>query len=199
VLLNANNKNVIVVGGGDTAMDCVRTAVRQGAKTVKCLYRRDKNNMPGSQREVENAIEEGVDFNWLTLPTNYQGNDKLEEVKIVKMELGSPDESGRRKPEIKENSEEVLKADLVIEALGFEPEDLPVMFNEPALNVTQWGTLKVDYKNLMTSLDGVFAAGDIVRGASLVVWGIKDGRDAAGHIHNYLNKNMQASKRAVNE
>ena len=198
-LLNANNKNVIVVGGGDTAMDCVRTADRQGAKTVKCLYRRDKNNMPGSQREVENAIEEGVDFNWLTLPTNYQGNDKLKEVKIVKMELGSPDESGRRKPEIKENSEEVLKADLVIEALGFEPEDLPVMFNEPALNVTQWGTLKVDYKNLMTSLDGVFAAGDIVRGASLVVWGIKDGRDAAGHIHNYLNKNMQASKRAVNE
>ena len=198
-LHNANNKNVIVVGGGDTAMDCVRTAVRQGAKDVKCLYRRDKNNMPGSQREVENAIEEGVDFNWLTLPTNYQGNDKLEEVKIVKMELGSPDESGRRKPEIKENSEEILKADLVIEALGFEPEDLPVMFNEPALNVTQWGTLKVDYKNLMTSLDGVFAAGDIVRGASLVVWGIKDGRDAAGHIHNYLNKNMQASKRAVNE
>ena len=166
-LLNANNKNVIVVGGGDTAMDCVRTAIRQGAKTVKCLYRRDKNNMPGSQREVENAIEEGVDFNWLTLPTQYQGKDKLEEVKIVKMELGSPDESGRRKPEIKENSEEVLKADLVIEALGFEPENLPVMFNEPALNVTQWGTLKVDYKNLMTSLDGVFAAGDIVRGASL--------------------------------
>ena len=198
-LLNANNKNVIVVGGGDTAMDCVRTAVRQGAKTVKCLYRRDKNNMPGSQREVENAIEEGVDFNWLTLPTEYQGNDKLEEVKIVKMELGSPDESGRRKPEIKENSEVVLKADLVIEALGFEPEDLPVMFNEPALNVTQWGTLKVNYKNLMTSLDGVFAAGDIVRGASLVVWGIKDGRDAAGHIHNYLNENTQESKRVVNE
>ncbi len=198
-LLNANNKNVIVVGGGDTAMDCVRTAVRQGAKTVKCLYRRDKNNMPGSQREVENAIEEGVDFNWLTLPTNYQGNDKLEEVKIVKMELGSPDESGRRKPEIKENSEEVLKADLVIEALGFEPEDLPAMFNEPALTITQWGTLKVDYKNLMTSLDGVFAAGDIVRGASLVVWGIKDGRDAAGHIHNYLIKNTQESKRVVNE
>ena len=83
--------------------------------------------------------------------------------------------------------------------LGFEPEDLPVMFNEPALNVTQWGTLKVDYKNLMTSLDGVFAAGDIVRGASLVVWGIKDGRDAAGHIHNYLNKNTQESKRVVNE
>ena len=198
-LLNANNKNVIVVGGGDTAMDCVRTAVRQGAKTVKCLYRRDKNNMPGSQREVENAIEEGVDFNWLTLPTLYQGNDKLEEVKIVKMELGSPDESGRRKPEIKENSEEILKSDLVIEALGFEPENLPVMFNESSLNVTKWGTLKVDYKNLMTSLDGVFAAGDIVRGASLVVWGIKDGRDVAFHIHQFLNKNIEKNKRVVNE
>ncbi len=198
-LLNAKNKNIIVVGGGDTAMDCVRTAVRQGAKSVKCLYRRDKNNMPGSQREVENAIEEGVDFNWLTLPTKYQGKDKLEKVRIVKMELGSPDESGRRKPKIKENSEEVLDADLVIEALGFEPEDLPVMFNEPALNITQWGTIKVDYKNLMTSIDGVFAAGDIVRGASLVVWGIKDGRDAAGHIHNYLIKSMQEGRRAINE
>ena len=180
-------------------MDCVRTAIRQGAKSVKCLYRRDKNNMPGSQREVENAIEEGVDFKWLTLPTLYQGNDKLEEVKIVKMELGSPDESGRRKPEIKENSEEILKSDLVIEALGFEPENLPVMFNESSLNVTKWGTLKVDYKNLMTSLDGVFAAGDIVRGASLVVWGIKDGRDVAVHIHQFLNKNIENNKRAVNE
>jgi len=198
-LLNANNKKVIVVGGGDTAMDCVRTAVRQGAKTVKCLYRRDKNNMPGSQREVENAIEEGVEFNWLTLPTYYQGKDNLDEVRIVKMELGSADESGRRKPEIKKGIEEKLKADLVIEALGFEPEDLPVMFGEPSLNVTQWGTLKVNYKNLMTSLDGVFAAGDIVRGASLVVWGIKDGRDVAGNIHNYLNKKTQENKRVVNE
>ena len=198
-LLNAHNKNVVVVGGGDTAMDCVRTAVRQGAKDVKCLYRRDKNNMPGSQREVENAIEEGVDFNWLTLPTQYQGNGKLDQVKIAKMELGSPDESGRRKPEIKKDSEEILKADLVIEALGFEPEDLPIMFDEPSLNVTQWGTIKVDYKNLMTSLDGVFAAGDIVRGASLVVWGIKDGRDVANHIHNYLENNNQANKRVVNE
>ena len=197
-LLNASNKNVIVVGGGDTAMDCVRTAIRQGAKDVKCLYRRDKNNMPGSQREVENAIEEGVDFNWLTLPIQYQGNNNLDQVKIAKMELGSPDETGRRKPEIKKDSEEILNADLVIEALGFEPEELPIMFDEPALNVTRWGTLKVNYKNLMTSLDGVFAAGDIVRGASLVVWGIKDGRDVANHIHNYLENN-QENKRAVNE
>ncbi|MDB4860916.1 NAD(P)-dependent oxidoreductase [Alphaproteobacteria bacterium] len=198
-LLNAHNKNVVVVGGGDTAMDCVRTAIRQGAKDVKCLYRRDKNNMPGSQREVENAIEEGVDFNWLTLPIHYQGNGKLDQVKIAKMELGSPDESGRRKPEIKKNSEEIFKVDLVIEALGFEPEDLPIMFSEPSLNVTQWGTIKVDYKNLMTSLDGVFAAGDIVRGASLVVWGIKDGRDVANHIHNYLENNNQENKRVVND
>ena len=198
-LHNANNKNVIVVGGGDTAMDCVRTAVRQGAKDVKCLYRRDKNNMPGSQREVENAIEEGVDFNWLTLPIKYQGKDNLDKVKIAKMELGSSDESGRRKPEIKKDSEAILKADLVIEALGFEPEDLPTMFNEPSLNVTQWGTIKVDYKNLMTSLEGVFAAGDIVRGASLVVWGIKDGRDVAKHIHNYLSDNIQEDSRVVNE
>ena len=198
-LLNAHNKNVIVVGGGDTAMDCVRTAIRQGAKDVKCLYRRDKNNMPGSQREVENAIEEKVDFNWLTLPTQYKGEDNLDEVKIVKMELGSPDESGRRKPEIKKDSEEILKADLVIEALGFEPEELPKMFNEPNLNITQWGTIKVNYKNLMTSLDGVFAAGDIVRGASLVVWGIKDGRDVANHIHIYLENNIQENNRVVNE
>jgi glutamate synthase (NADPH/NADH) small chain len=90
-LLNAHNKNVVVVGGGDTAMDCVRTAIRQGAKDVKCLYRRDKNNMPGPQREVENAIEEGVDFNWLTLPIQYEGNGKLDQVKLAKLELGSPD------------------------------------------------------------------------------------------------------------
>ena len=115
------------------------------------------------------------------------------------MELGSPDESGRRKPEIKKDSEEILKADLVIEALGFEPEELPKMFNERNLNITQWGTIKVNYKNLMTSLDGVFAAGDIVRGASLVVWGIKDGRDVANHIHNYLENNIQENNRVVNE
>jgi len=198
-LHNAFNKNVIVVGGGDTAMDCVRTAVRQDAKSVKCLYRRDKNNMPGSQREVENAIEEGVDFQWLTLPTHYQGKDSLDEVKIVKMDLGSPDESGRRKPEIKKDSEEIIKADLIIEALGFEPEDLPVLFDEPSLDLTQWGTIKVNYKNLMTSIDGVFAAGDIVRGSSLVVWGIKDGRDVASHIHNYLDNNIRETNRAVNE
>ncbi len=192
--LNASGKNVIVIGGGDTAMDCVRTAVRQGAKSVKCLYRRDKTNMPGSQREVQNAIEEGVDFKWLTLPKKYSGNGSLNSVETVLMQLGEPDESGRRRPEPKEGTEQNLEADLVIEALGFEPEDLPKLFDNDNLTVTRWGTLKINYKNMMTSLDGVFAAGDIVRGASLVVWGIKDGRDAASNIHRYLENKFELSK-----
>ena len=185
--LDANGKKVIVIGGGDTAMDCVRTAVRQGAKSVKCLYRRDKKNMPGSQREVQNAIEEGVEFNWLTLPIEYIGNSKIEKTKVIKMQLGSPDESGRRSPEVITGSEENLESDLIIEALGFEPENLPKIFSQKKLMVTQWGTIKINYKNMMTSINGVFAAGDIVRGASLVVWGIKDGRDVAEHIHDFIN------------
>ena len=188
--LDANGKNVIVIGGGDTAMDCVRTAVRQGAKSVKCLYRRDKANMPGSQREVQNAAEEGVDFQWLTLPIEYSGNGSLKNVKTVLMQLGEPDESGRRRPEPKKGTEKNLDSDLVIEALGFEPENLPKLFNDENLTVTRWGTLKINYKTMMTSLDGVFAAGDIVRGASLVVWGIKDGRDAAYNIDKYLKNKI---------
>ena len=201
--LNAKGKNIVVIGGGDTAMDCVRTAVRQGAKSVKCLYRRDKMNMPGSQREVQNAIEEGVDFKWLTLPTKYSGNGTLKNVETVLMQLGEPDESGRRRPEPKEGTEQNIEADLVIEALGFEPEDLPNLFNDENLTVTRWGTLKINYKNMMTSLDGVFAAGDIVRGASLVVWGIKDGRDAAKNIHEYIKNKFELENNsqqiAVNE
>ena len=203
--LNAQNKNVVVIGGGDTAMDCVRTAIRQGAKSVKCLYRRDKNNMPGSQREVENAIEEGVDFNWLTLPIEYIGKEKITHIKTAKMQLGSPDESGRRSSEIKVGTEEKIEIDLIIEALGFEPENIPSLFNEAKLDITQWGTLKIDFKNMMTSIEGVFAAGDIVRGASLVVWGIKDGRDAAQNIYNYVKKAELKDKknnnglRAINE
>ena len=154
--LDAKDKNVAVIGGGDTAMDCVRTAVRQGAKSVKCIYRRDKKNMPGSQREVQNAIEEGVDFNWLTLPKEYLGDNSIEQIKIVKMQLGSPDESGRREPEVILDSEEKLDIDLIIEALGFMPENLPKMFDKSDLTVTQWGTLKIDYKTMMTNLEGVF-------------------------------------------
>ena len=197
--LNAKNKNVVVIGGGDTAMDCVRTAVRQGAKSVKCLYRRDQKNMPGSQHEVENAIEEGVDFYWLTLPVEFVGNEKIKQTKIIKMQLGSADDSGRRKAEPINGSEENLDTDLIIEALGFEPENLPIMFNKSELSVTQWGTLKINYKTMMTNIEGVFAAGDIVRGASLVVWGIKDGRDVAENIHNFLLKKERPLTYIVNE
>ena len=186
--LNSSNKNVLVIGGGDTAMDCVRTAVRQGSASVKCLYRRDQKNMPGSQREVFNAIEEGIEFQWLTLPINFIGNKKIEIVKAVKMHLGSPDETGRRHPEQVSNSEYEIKCDLIIEALGFDPENIPMMFNEPNLQVTPRRTIKIDFNTMMSEIDGVFAAGDIVRGSSLVVWGIKDGRDVAERIHNYLEE-----------
>lgn len=186
--LNAAGKNMVVVGGGDTAMDCVRSAVRQGAKSVKCLYRRDRDNMPGSQREVTNAIEEGVEFVWLSSPEAvlHDEDNVATGVRAVRMRLGTPDASGRAKPEIIDGSQFVLPADLVIEALGFDPEDLPGLFGEPQLGVTKWGTIKIDYRTLMTNMDGVFAAGDIVRGASLVVWAIRDGRDAAASIGKYL-------------
>ena len=195
--LNAEGKNVIVVGGGDTAMDCVRTAVRQKAKSVSCLYRRDKANMPGSAREVANAEEEGVNFIWLSSPKSFEGNEKVEQVVINKMRLGEPDSSGRQSPKTIEGAEETLKADLVIEALGFEPEEIPKLFDEPDLEVTRWGTIKTDLKTLKTNIKGVFAAGDIVRGASLVVWAIRDGRDAAKGISEYLNQISQNKTRAA--
>ncbi len=185
--LYAQDKNVVVVGGGDTAMDCVRTAIRQGAKSVKCLYRRDRANMPGSVRETANAEEEGVQFEWLTLPQAFDGSEKIETVRAVKMELGAPDASGRRAPVEIKNSEFNEPADLVITALGFEPEDIPALFDSNELNVTRWNTVLVDQPDFSTSIEGVFAAGDIVRGASLVVWAIKEGRDAANGIVKYLN------------
>ena len=185
-ILNAEGKDVIVIGGGDTAMDCVRTAVRQNAKSVKCLYRRDKKNMPGSAREVSNAEEEGVEFVWLSSPKEFNGNDKIENLIVDRIELGKPDESGRSKPEIKENSQFNLKADMVIKALGFDPENLPKLFGSENLQVSRWGTIKTNFDTMETNLAGVFAAGDIVRGASLVVWAIKDGRDAASSIKNFL-------------
>ncbi len=196
-VLNAEGKDVIVIGGGDTAMDCVRTAVRQKAKSVSCLYRRDKANMPGSAREVTNAEEEGVKFIWLSSPKLFEGKEKVEKVIINKMRLGEPDSSGRQSPKIIEGSEEVLNADLVIEALGFEPEEIPKLFNEPDLQVTKWGTIKADLKTLKTNIKGVFAAGDIVRGASLVVWAIRDGRDAAKGISQYLNQISKNKVRAA--
>ena len=184
--LDCKDKKVIVIGGGDTAMDCVRTSIRQNAKSVKCIYRRDKENMPGSVREVENAEEEGIEFIWLSNPKKFNGKNKVQSLIVDKMKLGDPDESGRRKPIIEENSEFEIEADIVIKALGFDPEELPTLFNEDRLQVTKWGTIKTDFDNMETNIPGVFAAGDIVRGASLVVWAIKDGRDAAKSIHSYL-------------
>ena len=189
--LNAEGKDVVVIGGGDTAMDCLRTSVRQNAKSVKCLYRRDRENMPGSAREVGNAEEEGVEFIWLTSPKEFKGTNKIESVVVNKMKLGEPDDSGRRKPVMEENSDFEIKADLVIKALGFDPENLPKLFNEERLQVSRWGTIKADFDTMETSIEGVFAAGDIVRGASLVVWGIKDGRDAATSIDNYLQSKQK--------
>ncbi len=195
-VLNAEGKDVVVIGGGDTAMDCVRTSIRQKAKSVKCLYRRDKENMPGSAREVANAEEEGVEFVWLSSPKEFKGKNKIENLLIDQIKLGEPDESGRRKPVIKEGSDFEIKADMVIKALGFDPENLPHLFDAKELQVTKWGTIKTDFDTMQTNLDGVFAAGDIVRGASLVVWAIKDGRDAALAMKNYL-KDIDLKKTKV--
>jgi glutamate synthase (NADPH) small chain len=188
--LNAQGKDIVVIGGGDTAMDCVRTAVRQKAKSVKCLYRRDRENMPGSTREVANAIEEGVEFIWLTAPKKFIGDKTIKEVQVNKMKLGQTDSSGRKKPEVEENSEYNIKADIVIKSLGFDPENLPELFSSPELLVSRWGTIKIDLDTMQTNIDGVFAAGDIVRGASLVVWAIKDGRDAAENINKHLKQKI---------
>ena len=179
--LNAKGKKVVVVGGGDTAMDCVRTAIRQGAESVKCLYRRDRANMPGSQREVQNAEEEGVEFVWLSNPLDFSG-DAVSSLTIQRMRLGAPDASGRQSPELIEGSDYIEDADLVIKALGFEPEDLPTLWDQPDLAVTRWGTIRAEFGTGKTSLDGVYAIGDIVRGASLVVWAIRDGRDCVAAL-----------------
>lgn len=195
--MSAQGKNIVVIGGGDTAMDCVRTAIRQGAKSVKCLYRRDRENMPGSQREVTNAEEEGVEFVWLSSPKSFDGTDRVQTVQVGKMRLGAPDASGRRAPESDPQGDFTLDADMVIMALGFEPEDLPKLFGADELAVTRWGTVRVDHKTMMTNLDGVFAVGDIVRGASLVVWAIRDGRDVTQQMHRWMKVKADAAKVAA--
>ena len=194
-ILNAEGKEVVVIGGGDTAMDCVRTSVRQKAKSVKCLYRRDKKNMPGSAREVGNAEEEGVEFVWLTSPKSFLGDSKVTGVEVNKMQLGEPDSSGRRRPVVEENTEYKINADMVIKSLGFDPENIPKLFNAKELSVSRWGTIKIDLRTMQTNLEGVFAAGDIVRGASLVVWAIRDGRDAAIQIEKYLKNKIKKEKK----
>ena len=201
--LNARGKRVVVIGGGDTAMDCVRTAIRQGAQSVKCLYRRDRANMPGSQREVQNAEEEGVEFVWMSAPGSFVGHvtgeaateqesdvagvEQVVSVRVQRMRLGAPDVTGRQTPELIEGADYDEPADLVIKALGFEPEELPRLWGVDGLEVTRWGTIKADYQTHSTSLPGVYAVGDIVRGASLVVWAIRDGREAADSIANWLS------------
>jgi glutamate synthase (NADPH) small chain len=200
--LNAKGKRVVVIGGGDTAMDCVRTAIRQGAQSVKCLYRRDRSNMPGSQREVQNAEEEGVEFVWLSAPGAFAGHvtgiaaeaqerdvdqvGQIASVRVQKMRLGAPDVTGRQSPELIDGADYDEPAELVIKALGFEPEDLPRLWGVDGLEVTRWGTIKANFQTHQTSIPGVYAVGDIVRGASLVVWAIRDGREAAESIAGFL-------------
>jgi glutamate synthase (NADPH/NADH) small chain len=184
-LLNAVGKHVVVIGGGDTAMDCVRTAVRQQAASVTCLYRRDRANMPGSAREVTHAEQEGVRFEWLSAPAEFIGNP-VTEITVQRMQLSAADASGRQAVTPIAGDTHTMKADMIIQALGFDAEDLPLLWNEPALTCSRYGMLSVNATTFETSLPGVYAAGDIVRGASLVVWAIKDGRDAAAAIHRRL-------------
>jgi len=191
--MNAAGRKVVVLGAGDTAMDCVRTAVRQGAESVTCLYRRDKANMPGSRREVEYAEEEGVRFTLLAQPEAFLGDGRVSAVRAARIHLGVADATGRQTPELIEGSSFNVEAELVISALGFDPEDVPRMFDVPELPVSRWGTVKTNFRTRMTDLDGVFAAGDIVRGASLVVWAIRDGIDAAEQIARYLQARAPAA------
>jgi glutamate synthase (NADPH/NADH) small chain len=188
--LSAAGKEVVVIGGGDTAMDCVRTAIRQGAKKVTCLYRRDRANMPGSAREVKNAEDEGVEFLWLSAPIDFKGIGTIESIEVVQMRLSVADASGRQAPVVVEASEFNLKADMAIKALGFDAMDIPGVFDAPELQVSERGTIAVDNAQ-MTSLPGVFAAGDIVRGASLVVWAIRDGRDAAEAMDKWMHQKIK--------
>jgi glutamate synthase (NADPH/NADH) small chain len=190
--LDAKGKRVVVIGGGDTAMDCVRTAVRQGADSVTCLYRRDRAGMPGSRREVMHAEEEGVRFEWQAAPVGFEGTKrKLASVLARRTQLGLADASGRPAPAALVGEPFAVPADLVIAALGFEPEDLPARLDS-GLGVTRDRTLAIDPKRFSTSLEGVFAAGDIVRGASLVVWAIRDGQDAAQSIHQWISARAEA-------
>jgi glutamate synthase (NADPH/NADH) small chain len=184
-VLNAKDRRVVVIGGGDTAMDCVRTARRQGARSVTCLYRRDRANMPGSQREVAHAEDEGVAFDWLAAPKSVRAG-KTPGVNAVRMRLGAADETGRRTPEEAPGSVYHVPGDLVIAALGFDAEDLL----SPELGATRWGTLAVNPVTYETNIPGIYAAGDIVRGASLVVWAIREGRDAADAMHASLQQRV---------
>ena len=182
-------KRVVVLGGGDTAMDCLRTAIRCGAAAAKCAYRRDLANMPGSRKEYANALEEGAEFLFLTNPfaleQDAEGN--VASVRCVRMELGEPDASGRRKPRPVRGSEFSIRADVILVAYGFDPVPFPPGSELAKIKVNEWGGIMVD-SSQMTSIPGVFAGGDDVRGPSLVVHAVRDGRKAAVAIDDYLRK-----------
>jgi len=186
--LDARGKRVVVVGGGDTAMDCVRTAVRQGAESVTCLYRRDRENMPGSAREVGYAEGEGVVFEWLSAPARLNGC----EISVQPMALGEA-EGGRRRPVPSGDPERVMNADMVIEALGFSPEDAGALGSEETLRINARGCVHADPKTLETNIPGVFAAGDLVRGPSLVVWALKDALTASESIARHLEDMIEVA------
>jgi glutamate synthase (NADPH/NADH) small chain len=181
-------KRVVVLGGGDSAMDCLRTALRCGAADTVCVYRRDLANMPGSRKEYANALEEGARFLFLTNPVALEGNaaGEVAAVRCVRMELGEPDASGRRKPRAVKGSEFTIPADLVLIAYGFDPVPFPPDSDLAQIAVNEWGAIRVDERQ-MTNLPGVFAGGDVVRGPSLVVHAVRDGRRAAEQIHRFLN------------
>jgi glutamate synthase (NADPH) small chain len=187
--IEVRNKRVAVLGGGDTAMDCLRTALRSGAREAICIYRRDLENMPGSRREYLNAIEEGAQFMFLTNPVALSSNDsgEISEARCVRMQLGEPDAKGRRKPQAVPDSEFTIPVDVVLVAYGFDPVPIFAAGNSDKIEVNDWRGVVVD-ANQMTSVPGIFAGGDLVRGPDLVVRAVRDSRKAAGAIHNYLFK-----------
>jgi glutamate synthase (NADPH/NADH) small chain len=189
--VEVQGKRVVVLGGGDSAMDCLRTAVRCGAADTVCAYRR-LANMPGS-RKVANALEEGARF-CSHQPARPRGEWRggVTTVRCVHMELGQPDASGRRKPRPVLGSEFTLPADLVLIAYGFDPVPFPKASDLSQLAINDWGAIKVD-DHQRTNLPGVFAGGDVVRGPSLVVHAVRDGRKAAAGIHEYLSGQPTAS------
>ncbi|WP_261857447.1 FAD-dependent oxidoreductase [Photobacterium sanguinicancri] len=184
-------KRVVVLGGGDTAMDCVRTSVRQGAKKVICAYRRDEANMPGSKREVKNAREEGVNFQFNLQPLGVEVDQAghVTGIKVVKTALGEPDDAGRRRPEPVAGSEHIIKADAVIMAFGFQPHAMPWL-SDYNVELDQWGRIQAPQDNafpFQTSNPKIFAGGDAVRGSDLVVTAIDEGRRAADGIMDFLD------------
>ncbi len=196
--IEVEGKRVAVLGGGDTAMDCLRTALRCGASDTVCLYRRDFANMPGSRKEYANALEEGARFEFLTNPLAIEAGESgaVARIRCVRMELGAPDASGRRKPIPVPGSEFTVPADIVIGAYGFDPVPFPPESDLARIKCNDWGGIVVD-ANMMSSVPGVFSGGDSVRGPSLVVHAVRDARKAVEGIHRYLSaKNAQITRQA---